>query len=74
MYDVKSLMLTFEDLCHRPFELYLSPITRALFNDSGWYQSRLSSDDDDMAWGRGWGCSFAQLSMPLAPRTFWHKF
>ena len=53
---------------HRPFELHMSPLTWALFNDSGWYTARATAPRDSMAWGRGWGCSFAQLSMPVMPQ------
>ena len=40
------------------FSLRISPLTLALFADSGWYQVDLSRTAYSEAWGRGAGCSF----------------
>lgn len=40
------------------FSLRISPLTLALFADSGWYQVDLSRAAYSDAWGRGAGCSF----------------
>jgi len=41
-----------------PFSLRISPITLALFADSGWYQVDLGRSAYSAGWGRGAGCSF----------------
>jgi Leishmanolysin len=41
-----------------PFSLRISPLTLALFADSGWYQVDLSRSTYPAAWGRGTGCPF----------------
>jgi hypothetical protein len=42
------------------FSLRISPITLALFADSGWYQVDLSRISYAAGWGRGAGCSFVE--------------
>ena len=41
-----------------PFSLRFSPVTLALFADSGWYQVDLSRTTFSASWGRAAGCSF----------------
>ena len=41
-----------------PFTLRISPLTLALFADSGWYQVDLSRSAFPAGWGRGTGCRF----------------
>ena len=41
-----------------PFSLRFSPITLALFADSGWYQVDLSRTTFSASWGRAAGCGF----------------
>ncbi len=41
-----------------PFSLRFSPVTLALFADSGWYQVDLSRTTYSASWGRAAGCSF----------------
>ena len=53
---------------HWPFQPQLSPLTLALFNDSGWYKAR--ANKDTMRWGRDWGCAFAQGRQLLTPKMF----
>eukprot|EP00543_Licmophora_paradoxa_P018548 CAMPEP_0202473136 /NCGR_PEP_ID=MMETSP1360-20130828/89996_1 /ASSEMBLY_ACC=CAM_ASM_000848 /TAXON_ID=515479 /ORGANISM="Licmophora paradoxa, Strain CCMP2313" /LENGTH=184 /DNA_ID=CAMNT_0049099911 /DNA_START=57 /DNA_END=608 /DNA_ORIENTATION=+ len=43
-----------------PFSLRISPITLALFADSGWYQVDLSRASIAAGWGRGSGCDFVE--------------
>lgn len=41
-----------------PFSLRFSPVTLALFADSGWYQVDLSRTTFSASWGRAAGCGF----------------
>ena len=43
-----------------PFTLRISPLTLALFADSGWYQVDLSRSAYPDGWGRGTGCHFVE--------------
>lgn len=45
-----------------PFALRFSPVTLALFADSGWYQVDLSRTTFSASWGRAAGCGFVNDS------------